>query len=85
MEKIHEIITKLTQLKIDGKDLRIIKNMYWEQTVAMPVDGEISSFKKNKVWCQTSMCVFSLYSEIIMRNLEVYFKRREQGEYFEIN
>ena len=38
-----EIIRQLTQLKIDGKDLWVIKNMYWEQTAAMQVDGEISS------------------------------------------
>ena len=38
-----EIIRQLTQLKIDGKNLRVIKNMYWEQTAAMQVDGEISS------------------------------------------
>ena len=40
-----EIITK-THMKIDGKDLRAIQNMYWEQTAAMRVDGEINSFKK---------------------------------------
>ena len=38
-----EIIRQLTQLKIDGKDLCVIKNMYWEQTAAMQVDGETSS------------------------------------------
>ena len=43
-----EIIKELTKLKIDGKDLRIIKNMYWEQTAAMRVEGEISAFQKNK-------------------------------------
>ena len=44
----HEIIKELTKLKIDGKDLRIIKNMYWEQTAAMRVEGEISAFQKIK-------------------------------------
>ena len=43
-----EIIKELTKLKIDGKDLRIIKNMYWEQTAAMRVEGEISAFQKIK-------------------------------------
>ena len=33
-------------MKIDGKDLQVIKNMYWQWTAAMQVDGEISSFKK---------------------------------------
>ena len=35
-----EKIKELTKLRIDGKDLRIIKNMYWEQTAAMRVEGE---------------------------------------------
>ena len=41
-----EIITQLTQLKIEEKDLRVIKTIYWEQTETMRVNGEISSFKK---------------------------------------
>ena len=43
----EEIITQLTQLKICGKDLRVIKNMYWEQTTAMRVEDELSSLEKN--------------------------------------
>ena len=31
------MITQLTQLKIDGTDLRVIKNMYCEQTAARQV------------------------------------------------
>ena len=69
-----EIIKELTKLKIDGKDLRIIKNMYWEQTAAMRVEGEISAFQKIKrgvrQGCVLSPDLFSLYSEIIMRNIE---------------
>ena len=38
-----DIITQPTQLKIDGKDLRVVKNMYVEQMGAMPVHGEINS------------------------------------------
>ena len=40
-----EIIIQQTQFKIDGKDLQMIKNMYWEQTVTMPVVEEISLLK----------------------------------------
>ena len=69
-----EIIKELTKLRIDGKDLRIIKNMYWEQTTAMRVEGEISAFQKIKrgvrQGCILSPDLFSLYSEIIMRNIE---------------
>ena len=75
-DRVHhdEIIKELTKLKIDGKDLRIIKSMYWEQTAAMRVEGEISAFQKIKrgvrQGCVLSPDLFSLYSEIIMRNIE---------------
>ncbi|GFO09466.1 DNA replication licensing factor mcm8 [Plakobranchus ocellatus] len=42
-----EIIKQLTQLKIDGKDLRIIKNMYWDQV------------SKYQARCQTRLCTLS--------------------------
>ncbi|GFO02811.1 retrovirus-related pol polyprotein from type-1 retrotransposable element r2 [Plakobranchus ocellatus] len=69
-----EIITELKQLKIDGKDLRIIKTMYWEQTAAMRIENKTSTFQDIKrgvrQGCVLSPDLFSLYSEIIMRNLE---------------
>ena len=48
--------------------------MYWEQTAAMRVEGEISAFQKIKRGvrqeCVLSPDLFSLYSEIIMQNIE---------------
>ena len=41
-----ELVRQLTQLKVDGKDLRIIKNMYWEQRACMKVSNDFSSFEK---------------------------------------
>ncbi|GFS21672.1 RNA-directed DNA polymerase from mobile element jockey-like [Elysia marginata] len=41
-----EIMKDLTQIKIDGKDLRVIKNIYWEKTAAMRVEGETSTYQK---------------------------------------
>ncbi|GFO08712.1 endonuclease-reverse transcriptase [Plakobranchus ocellatus] len=68
-----EIITQLKQLNIDGKDLRI-KTMYWEQTAAMRIENKTSTFQDIKrgvrQGCVLSPDLFSLYSEIIMRNLE---------------
>ena len=32
----------LERLEIDGKDLRIIKNFYWNQKVAVKIDDEES-------------------------------------------
>ena len=67
---------EITHLKIDEKDLRVIKNMIWEQMAAMRVGGEISSFKKIKPdmrqRCMDYQAFFSLYSEIIMQNLEEF-------------
>ncbi|GFO23899.1 endonuclease-reverse transcriptase [Plakobranchus ocellatus] len=70
-----EIITELKQLNINGKDLRIIKKtMYWEQTAAMRIENKTSIFLDIKrgvrQGCVLSPDLFSLYSEIIMRNLE---------------
>ena len=65
------IIIELTLLWIDGKDLRVIKNMIWEQKAAMQVDREISSCKKIKCdviqGCGLSPDFFSLYNEIIIK------------------
>ena len=48
--------------------------MYWEQTAAMRVEGEISAFQKIKrgvrQGCVLCPDLFSLYGEIIMRNIE---------------
>ncbi|GFN91009.1 endonuclease-reverse transcriptase [Plakobranchus ocellatus] len=69
-----EIITQLKQLNIDGKDSRIITTMYWEQTAAMRIENKTSTFQDIKrgvrQGCVLSPDLFSLYSEIIMRNLE---------------
>ena len=71
----HEaIITILQQLNIDGKDRRIIKNIYWEQKAAVRVEEETSNFQNIKrgvrQGCVLSPDLFSLYSEMIMRQIE---------------
>ena len=70
----EEIITILEQLNIDGKDLRIIKNICWEQKAAVRVEEETSNFQNVKrgvrQGCVLSPDLFSLYSEMIMRQTE---------------
>ena len=34
----------LDSLNIDGKDLRIVRNIYWEQTAAMRVGTDLGAF-----------------------------------------
>ena len=70
----EEIIAILQQLNINGKDLRIIKNIYWEQKAAVRVEEETSKFQNIKrgvrQGCVLSPHLFSLYSEMIMRQIE---------------
>ena len=70
-EKLLDI---LKQLDVDGKDIRIIGKMYWEQTAAVKIQNEISTYKPIKrgvrQGCVLSPDLFSIYSEMIMRNIE---------------
>ena len=64
----------LDSLNIDGKDLRIVRNIYWEQTAAKRIGNDLSAFQDIKSGvrqgCVLSPDLFSIYSEIIMRALE---------------
>ena len=59
---------------MDGKDLRIIKNIYWEYTEAVKIENETCAFQdiKRRVrqGCVLSPDLFNLYSETILRGLE---------------
>jgi len=71
----HENIMKyLKELNIDGKDLRIIKNMYWEQSANIRIKNELGEAIKIKrgvrQGCVLSPDLFSLYSEYIMRSIQ---------------
>ena len=70
----EEIMSILDSLNIYGKDLRIVRNIYWEQTAAMRIGNDLSAFQDIKrgvrQGCVLSPDLFSIYSEIIMRALE---------------
>ena len=70
----EEIMSILDSLNIDGKDLRIVRNIYWEQTAAMIIGNDLSAFQDIKrvvrQGCVLSPDLFSIYSNIIMRALE---------------
>ncbi|GFN76223.1 endonuclease-reverse transcriptase [Plakobranchus ocellatus] len=74
--KHWEMIKQLKQLHVDGKDLRIIKNIYWQQIAAVRIENEISPFQMIKrgvrQGCVLSLDLFNLYSETILRNLDEY-------------
>ena len=57
----------LQDIKIDGKDVQLIKNLYWQQTAAIRVNNNISGYQKIekgvRKGCVLSPELFSLYRE----------------------
>ncbi|GFS20849.1 RNA-directed DNA polymerase from mobile element jockey-like [Elysia marginata] len=47
--KHSELLGILNQLNIDGKDIRIFRNLYWEQVAAIRIDGEYTDFTEIKI------------------------------------
>ena len=72
-EKLFNI---LEHLDIDGKDLRGIRSLYWDQSAAVRIGGELSEYKLIKrgvrQGCVMSPDLFNIYSVMILRNLENY-------------
>ena len=80
-EKLFNI---LEHLDIDGKDLRVIRNLYWDQSAAVRIGGELSEYKLIKrgvrQGCVVSPDLFNIYSEMILGNLENYPGVKINGE-----
>ncbi|RUS72309.1 hypothetical protein EGW08_019932 [Elysia chlorotica] len=53
------------QLNFDGKDLRILRNLYWEQVAEIRIDRKYTDFTEIK----TRLCTVPLYIEVILRNI----------------
>ena len=72
--KHEKLIQMLQDLNVDGKGLKIIRNMYWKQTAAIKINNEISGYQKIekgvRQGCVLSPDLFSCYSEINLRNIE---------------
>ena len=63
----------LQELDVNGKDLELIKNLYWQQQVAVRIGQDMSDLV-NIGRCVTQGCIlspelFSLYAEMIMRKI----------------
>ncbi|GFR82060.1 endonuclease-reverse transcriptase [Elysia marginata] len=70
----EELFHILDSLDIDGKDLRILKTLYWKQTATNRVGGEHSEetpiTRGVRQGCILSPDLFNLYSEMILRELD---------------
>ena len=64
----------LDQIGIDDKDLRIIQNLYYEQTAVVKINDKVGDFtpiqRRVRQGCVLSPDLFSLYNEIIVRHIE---------------
>ena len=64
----------LKQIGIDGKDYRIIHNLYFQQKAAIKLTEDLSHWidiRRNvQQGCVMSPDFFNLYSEFILRELE---------------
>ena len=72
--KHGELIQMLESIGADGKDIRMIENVYWNQKAAVKIDGEQSEWVEIKrgvrQGCVMSPDLFSMYGEFIMREAE---------------
>ena len=68
----YDLFEILKDLNLDGKDLRILRNLYWEQEAAIRIDSECSPFEPIcsgvRQGCVLSPDLFDIYSEMILRN-----------------
>ena len=71
--KHHEIMKDLEQIGVDQNDRRSLETLYWEQVVAVSIDGDLSEWINIKrgvrKGCVLSPDLFSLYTELIMRKV----------------
>ena len=82
----HEkLIEALKDLEVDGKDLMLIKNLYWEQTASIQTeDGYSESFpikRGVRQGCVLSPSIFNVYTERIFRSFEEMPGIKLCGEY----
>ena len=70
----EELLRMLERLGVDEKDLRLIKNLYYQQKAAVRVGDELTDtvdIKRGvRQGCVLSPDLFVLYGEIIMREIE---------------
>ena len=71
----HEKLIKcLQEIGIDGKDIRLIRNIYWEQTASIRCENSYSPYieirRGVRQGCILSPSLFNIYTENIFKNIE---------------
>ena len=72
--KHAEIIEDLVNIGVGRKEIQMIKNLYWTQKACVRINGEETEYQEIKrglrQGCVLSPDLFSLHSEMIMRNIQ---------------
>ena len=72
--KHFDLFEILLKHKCDGKDLRVLRNLYREQEATIRIDDDCSVYKPIcrgvRQGCVFSPDLFNIYSKIILRNIE---------------
>src|SRR5438034_180842 len=69
-----KLLNMLQDSDLDGKDIRLVRNLYWDQSAAIRYQNELGNFthirRDVRQGCVLSPDLFSSYSENIMRHLD---------------
>ena len=75
-DRVHHesMINCLKDIGLNGKDIKVIANLYWTQKAFIQLDQDLSAEIKIKrgvrQGCVLSPCLFNLYTEMIFRHIE---------------